>query len=268
MKITYTTPSNSVSDDLCKDIIESNHTLIAGKTGSGKSVLLNDIIMEILYNKLPICDSAIPEKEAGLILIDPKMVELSIYKDVPHVLRYADNADDALSALELANDIMMNRYNELSANGLRKWNGQDLYIIVDEFADFTGNKKIAEVVDRIARLGRAAKVHLIIATQRPSITDRTLSAATRANLDTRIALRVAEAKDSRMIIGVKGAEELPMYGFCLCDMPKYENIRQTNVFFTEDEEIDRVINWWLTDGCVEERPAKESFFAKMFRKVA
>lgn len=240
----YTTPANGYTNSLIREITNGNHTLIAGKTGSGKSVLLNDIIMEILFTKFPICNTSNHANEAGLILIDPKMVELSCYKNVPHVMAYADNAQDALSALEYADEIMMNRYTELSAKGLRKWDGQDIYIIIDEFADFTGNKAIASVVDRIARLGRASKVHLIIATQRPSITDRTLSAATRANLDTRIALRVAEAKDSRMIIGKKGAEDLPMYGFCLIDTPSLGSIQQARVMLTPDNEIDRVIKWW------------------------
>lgn len=242
--MTVTTPDNAKSCGLYDEILMQNHTLIAGKTGSGKSVLINALIMQVLYNKFPILNGTHSEDEAGLIIIDPKMVELCQYKNLPHTIRYADNAVSALSALKFAEGIMMKRYEALSANNKRKWTGQNIYIIIDEFADFTGNKAIAEVVDRIARLGRASKIHLIIATQRPSITDRTLSAATRANLDTRIALRVAEAKDSRMIIGCKGAEDLPMFGSALIDIPSRCGIFESNIIMVSDNEIDRVIEWW------------------------
>ena len=110
MRATYTTPGG-ITDSFFCDILNSNHTLVAGKTGSGKSVLLNGLIMEILYNKFPICNTSNHSQEAGLILIDPKMVELSCYKNVPHVMAYADNASTAISALKLAEGIMMKRYN-------------------------------------------------------------------------------------------------------------------------------------------------------------
>lgn len=184
------------------DISKAPHVLVAGTTGSGKSVMLHNIICSLLLKNNP--------NDARLLLIDPKMVEFKyFYKDSP--MLWEDVQTDpweALSALNRAADEMMRRYDIMSDNGKRFWDGQKLYIVIDEVADLidcTG-KKVEKVIATIARLGRGAGVHLIIATQHP--TAQVLSRQITANLDTRIALRVEDSSASRLVIRATGAQEL------------------------------------------------------------
>lgn len=191
------------------DISKAPHVLVAGTTGSGKSVMLHNIICSLLLKNNP--------NDARLLLIDPKMVEFKyFYKDSP--MLWEDVQTDpweALSALNRAADEMMRRYDIMSENGKRFWDGQKLYIVIDEVADLidcTG-KKVEKVIATIARLGRGAGVHLIIATQHP--TAQVLSRQITANLDTRIALRVEDGSASRLVIRAAGAQELKGKGDAL-----------------------------------------------------
>ena len=187
-----------VVNSLYYDMVQQPHLLIAGATGSGKSVLVNQLLHTLLSYSTP-----------GLILIDCKGVELSEYRGYKSTLRYADSPALAIKALEYALNIMENRYKHLQSAGLKKWTGADIYIIIDEFADLmtTSKKAVQPLIQRLAQLGRAAKIHIILCTQCPL--REIIPTAIKCNFDSRIALRTATRQDSRNIIDVPGAETLP-----------------------------------------------------------
>ena len=178
------------------------HTLIAGVSGSGKSYVENKLINKLL------------NKDAALILIDPKMVELREYKDHAKVIRYASDIDDCLDCLYQAESIMYDRYRYMQNNGLRDYPGGPLYIVIDEAAPLSRGTSKKEVHDRlyqISSLGRAAKVFLIICTQRS--TADILPRDIVVNLDI-VCLRQRKPIDSRELIGIPDACNLPRIGFC------------------------------------------------------
>lgn len=187
-----------VVNSLYYDMIQQPHLLIAGATGSGKSVLVNQLLHTLLSYSTP-----------GLILIDCKGVELSEYRGYKNTLCYADSPAQAVKSLEFAVNIMQSRYKQLQAAGIKKWTGADIYIIIDEFADLmtTSKKAVQPLIQRLAQLGRAAKVHIILCTQCPL--REIIPTAIKCNFDSRIALRTATAQDSRNILGIPGAESLP-----------------------------------------------------------
>lgn len=180
------------------DMVQQPHLMIAGATGSGKSVLVNQLLNTLLSYSTP-----------GLIIIDCKGVELSEYRGYKSTLCYADSPAQAVKALGYAIDIMQDRYRQIQAAGIKKWTGADIYIIIDEFADLmtTSKKAVQPLIQRLAQLGRAAKIHIILCTQCP-LRD-IIPTAIKCNFDSRIALRTATAQDSRNIIGIPGAESLP-----------------------------------------------------------
>lgn len=189
------------------DILYQPHLLIAGATGSGKSVVINDLLKTILktYN----------HKQVNYVLVDPKKVELSEYKHYKHCRGYADTDESAASLLNNVVNLMMSRYKEMQRKGLRKSDRRHLWIFIDEYADLitTNRKNVERSIIRIAQLGRAANIHLCLATQRP--TRDIITGQIKVNLDSRLALRCPTSQDSRNILGVKGAEDLPKYGYGL-----------------------------------------------------
>ena len=225
---------------LFQKAINEPHLLIAGATGSGKSVVIDGLITTALYNA---------PCEAKFILIDPKKVSLRRYKDLPHVLRYADNHADICDATEYAEAIMDKRFSDMAARGLLKYDGADLYIFIDELMDLmttTGTKsRFKPTIQRIAQLGRAAKVHVIAATQSP-IRD-VIPSPILCNFDARFALRTRDSQDARNIIGVKNKfyhlEDFPKYGQGLYMSPDEETLY--NVPMVDDIEIERLIIHWM-----------------------
>lgn len=185
------------SYDLFFQILEENHTLIAGATGSGKSVLLNNLIYTAILHG------------DQLILCDPKKVELHQYSRIENCIMYADEKDSIIAALEYAVSIIETRYREMKRRNLKLWDGRKIVIVVDELADLMliCRKEAQPLLQRIAQIGRASKVSLIGATQVPIAT--VLRTELKANMDCRIGLRTACAQDSRNIIGVSGCETLP-----------------------------------------------------------
>ena len=185
-------------------MLNQPHLLIAGSTGSGKSVLLNTLIYTALL-KSP--------ARVGFVLIDPKRVELIDYKPLPHTLLYASEPPEIVNALNYAVDLMETRYKAMQLHREKKSNESDIYVIVDEFADLmtTQKKETFPLLVRIAQLGRAANMHLILATQRP--TADIINGQIKVNIDARVALRCPTARDSQNIINTKGAESLPLYGY-------------------------------------------------------
>lgn len=249
MKRTYTPPVG-MTWDLYTDALEQPHLLIAGATGSGKSVIINGLIHTLLH-RLPGGPSG-----AQMILIDPKRVELVQWAKVPHTILYASEPDTMLSALFQAMQICENRYQTMQAKRVRKYNGPDLYVIVDEFADLmtTQGKTVKPLVQRLAQIGRAAKVHLVIATQTPIA--KVIPTEIKCNFDSRFGLRARSAQDSRNIIGHAGLELLPRYGQAIYMTPAGEDLY--NVPMVPDYELDALRIWW------EKQSPKKSFLRWLF----
>ena len=231
----YTTPGG-VYPSLCADLLNQPHTLIAGATGSGKSVLLNATIYTALF-------SAPCEK--SFVLVDPKRVELAQYRKLPHVWKYASERDEIRNAIRDCVALMEYRYRQMQAAGSKRYRGADIYIIIDEYADLMTTDKHAVLTPlcRIAQLGRAAGIHLIIATQRP--TRDIITGQIKVNIDARMALRCPTAQDSRNIINQKGAEELPRYGYGLWLTPETMRPELWEIPMIPDEEINRLCRFWM-----------------------
>ena len=215
------------------DMLNQPHLLIAGSTGSGKSVLINTLIYTALYNS--------PGK-TQFILIDPKRVELIDYRPLPHTLLYASEPADIAAALDNAVDVMESRYRHMQRKRIKKSNAAHVYIVVDEFADLmtTQKRQTMPNIIRLAQLGRAANVHLILATQRP--TKDIVNGQIKVNMDSRVGLRCPTAQDSRNIINIKGAETLPRYGYGYYLTPNCCDL--ISIPSTPPDEIAARIKWW------------------------
>ena len=220
------------------------HILIAGATGSGKSVLLNSMIVSMLYSETP--------ETLQFVMIDPKKVELSKYEGLPHLACpiVKDHAS-AVRTLEAVCNEMDNRYNRMAAEGYKK--AQDmglpsLVVVIDELADLmlTSKYECEQSIIRIAQLGRAAGIHLIIATQRPTV--NVITGLIKSNIPCKIALQTSSIRDSITILDHKGAESLTGKGDALLKLPdRVEEIRFQSAFIT-DNDIERVVNYWKTNS--------------------
>ena len=218
---------------LCDNMLEKPHILVAGATGSGKSVFINSMLYTMLTYS---------PRDKQVFLIDPKRVELSPYKYVPHCKGYAHENADILALLRRACEIMERRYEQMERNGLRKWDGADLYVVIDEFADLmvTMPKEVTPLVQRIAQLGRAAKVHIWLCTQAPN--RKTIPSNVILNFTDRIALHCNDKIESRQIVGEAGAESLPRYGKGIYKSP--EGIRLMDIPMTQESDIVGRIQFW------------------------
>lgn len=189
------------------EFLTQPHLMIAGATGSGKSVIINGLIYHIMQR--------VPRDETGgaqMILIDPKRVELSAYRRDPGTLRYASEPRDMVDALTYAMELCERRYQKMQFRGLKKHPGSDVYIIIDEFADLmtTQRRTVQPLIQRLAQIGRAARIHIILATQTPIA--KVIPTEIKCNFDSRLGLRTRSAQDSRNILGRSGLETLPQYG--------------------------------------------------------
>lgn len=239
--VTYKTPTGRYCN-LFADMLEQPHLLVAGATGSGKSVVINGMITTLLY-RLP--GNSRPD-EVKLILIDPKRVELVAYKNLPHTVRYASEPEEMLSALQYAMTLAEGRYKVMQEKRKKMYPGGDVYIIIDEFADLmtTQKREVVPLIQRLAQIGRAAKVHIILATQTPI--SEVLPTKIKCNFDARVGLRTRSDQDSRNIIGKSGLERLPRYGKGYYMKPGEEGYY--NIPYVDDDEIERLVKWWMTDG--------------------
>lgn len=234
---------------VCADLDRMPHLLIAGSTGSGKSVCINDIILSMVYHTAP--------SDLRMILVDPKKVELKLYAPLPHLLLpVVTDAKKAAGALKWAVMEMEQRYQKMSlvnARDLSRYNSLQedeadrlprLVIIIDELADLmmVAAKDVEEAICRIAQLGRAAGIHLIVATQRPS-TD-IITGLIKANIPSRIALTVSSAVDSRVIMDVNGAEKLLGRGDMLFHANGASKPTRAQAAFVSDEEVERVMDFF------------------------
>ena len=234
VKTNWITPGGS-APRLCLDMLKQPHILIAGSTGSGKSVLINSFIYTALYNA---------PTQTQFILIDPKRVELYSYKDLPHTRIYASEPPEILGALKAAIDTMEQRYKIMQAAGQKETSAPDIYVIIDELADLftTQKRETTPLIARLAQLGRAAHIHLIAATQRP--TKDIINGQIKVNLDSRIALRCPTAQDSRNIINIKGAETLPRYGYGYYYTPETMQPIKVEIPYTAAEDLAERVQWW------------------------
>lgn len=248
----YTTPGGRVFC-LYDQILNNNHTLIAGASGSGKSVFVNGLICTILH-RLPIDQP----NGAQMILIDPKRVELSQYARLPHTITHATEPADMIAALNQAVTITESRYKDMQKTGARLYNGGDIYVIIEELADLmtTNRKAVQPLLQRLCQIARAARVHVICVTQCPLV--KVIPTEIKVNFDSIIALRTRSAQDSRNIIGAKGAELLPKYGECLFSSPDFCGIRHHVVPYITDTEQAQICAHWLGQTEVP-KPKKKRF---------
>ncbi|WP_375391130.1 DNA translocase FtsK [uncultured Sphingomonas sp.] len=287
---------NIAGDPVVTDLAPMPHLLVAGTTGSGKSVGLNCMIMSLLYRLTP--------DQCRMIMIDPKMLELSVYDDIPHLLSpVVTDPAKAVRALKWAVEQMEDRYRQMSSVGVRSLagfndkvraakakgqrlgrrvqtgydpdTGQPLYeeeqldyaplpqivVVVDELADLmmTAGKEVEFLIQRLAQKARAAGIHLIMATQRPSVD--VITGVIKANLPTRISFHVTSKIDSRTILGEQGAEQLLGRGDMLY-MPGGKGIVRVHGPFVSDDEVRAVADFWRAQGqpdyesAVTEEPAE------------
>ena len=243
----YTTPEGTMKG-LFLDILKQNHTLIAGATGSGKSVVINGLISTLLY-RFPGSGA----EQAQMILIDPKRVELAQYKNLPHTLYHAagQNPEAWKTALEMACKIMDKRYTEMQRAGHRTYTGGDLYVFVDGWISIQSkyNIKRAECISALLRLvseGRPARVHVILVTQVPKAS--VIPTEIRDNFTARVALMTENKLQSRIIIDAPGCEEFPdpkKAGYALAWYCLPGNDRKlVKVPLIPDDELDRLVGWW------------------------
>lgn len=239
MSTTYRTPAGQYSP-LYYNMAQQPHLLIAGATGSGKSVVINGILHALLMNHSP--------ATCRLILIDPKRVELVQYKQLPHVLTYASEPGEPARALRYAVQIMEDRFSEMQRTGARSYNGSHVYIIIDELADLmlTDKKTVQPLIQRICQLGRAARVHLIAATQCPLA--KVIPTEIKCNMDARVGLRTRSAQDSRNILGVSCCENLPRYGQGYYMTP--EGMDRYQLPMIPDTMLNALIAYWTSKACV------------------
>ena len=254
-KLSYVVGKDISGRIIVSDIAKMPHLLIAGATGSGKSVFINTLIMSIIYNADP--------SEVKMIMIDPKVVELSVYNDIPHLfIPVVTDPKKAAGALNWGVAEMTRRYQAFAEVGVRNLAGYNakvdtlikggvpdapkkmpqIVIIVDELADLmmvSGNE-VEDAICRLAQLARACGIHLVIATQRPSVD--VITGLIKANIPSRIAFAVSSGTDSRTILDMVGAEKLLGNGDMLFSPQTYKKPVRVQGAFVSDEEIQNVVD--------------------------
>ena len=232
MKRVWTTPTGDYFT-LYKDMLKQPHLLIAGATGSGKSVIINGLVYTALYDS---------PAAVQFILIDPKRVELVDYKPLPHTVQYASEPGEMVQALEKAMEITESRYRAMQAQRVKKYSGAALYVIIDELADLmtTDRRHVQPLLQRLAQIGRAANVHIIAATQCPL--SSVIPTPIKVNFDARVALRTRSAQDNRNILGVKGCELLPRYGQGYYMTP--DGLTLYNIPMQDPASVQEMLSYW------------------------
>lgn len=217
-------------------IAKQTHVLIAGKSGSGKSVVINGIIYTLLSKFFP--------EECKIILIDPKRVELAAWKNTRHCIAYASEPGEPTQALSLALELTEKRYKIMQREGVKKYPGGHIYIIIDELADLMTTEKqtVTPLIQRLAQIGRAANVHIIAATQCP-LTE-IIPTKIKVNFDCIIGLKTACKQHSRNITGFPGCECLAPYGAGYIITPQQTNIYKLPMI--EEGELNKIQEYWKT----------------------
>ncbi len=245
--LTFALGKDTTGQPTLADLKEMPHLLIAGATGSGKSVCLNSLIMSILFRATP--------KEVKMILIDPKRIELNLFNSLPHlIIPVVTNPRQSAAALTWAVGEMERRFEKLAETETRNIDaynlrvGKDepmpyLIIVIDELADLmmVSPVEVEEAICRIAQLARAVGIHLVVATQRPS--SDIITGLIKANITSRIAFAVSSQVDSRVILDTPGAEKLVGKGDMLFVTPSYLKPKRIQGAFVTESEIERVTNF-------------------------
>ena len=235
----YHTPTGSTSR-LFVDCLNQSHLLIAGATGSGKSVFENGLITAALYDS---------PARTRFILLDPKGTELDMYKSLPHTIQYAHTSAESVKALQYAAGIVQARFDDMRRRHLRTYDGSHIYIIIDELMYLmnrqTVKKQVFDLLQDLLCISRAAAVSIIAITQNP--TRDTLPPSIRCNFDARIGLRTATRQDSRNIIERAGCETLPNPRITGCAYGYYRRGGDITLYelpYTTEDEITRLIDYW------------------------
>ena len=241
MKLRYTIPAGYNYAPYLLDLIEGNHTLIAGTTGAGKSVLENSIINAIMCEKFP------GQTDSGngckLILIDPKRVELSLYKDLPHTLYYADNIPEIEATFKKIRAIIETRLAKMQKRRERKTSDCPIYVFIDELVDIVESKRSKQILEIFAdciSISRAAGVFFVTCTQSPA--RGMIPAVIKLNCSCRVALKCNDVIESRQIIDSPEAVNLPRHGEGIVKqgLDKY-NI---DIPLTPDRQLEALAKFW------------------------
>ena len=221
---------------LTAQVQDHPHLLIAGTTGSGKSIMIHSIIASLLYTSTP--------DHIRLIMIDAKRVKLSRYARLPHTYKVATDMKEVPDLLEALTDLMDRRYKHMQAAGVRSYRGTKIVVIIDELADtiLQSPKRVEASIVRLAQLGRAAGIHLIVATQRP--TREVVTGLIKSNLPSRITLKVPAVRDSMNTIDAKGGESLAGRGDGLYKSGSGTEILRVQGPYISPAEIERLIDHW------------------------
>ena len=247
-KLAIALGQGAAGEAVVADLARMPHLLIAGATGSGKTVCLNCIITCLLMQATP--------SEVRMVLIDPKRVEMIIFNGVPHLLMpVVVEVDKAIEALRRVTSEMDNRYRKFASVGVRNIETYNrsprveeplpyLVVIIDELADLmmTSPDVVEPLICRLAQLARATGIHLVVATQRPSVD--VITGLIKANFPTRISFAVVSAVDSRTILDTVGAEKLLGRGDMLYLSPEAQKPKRLRGCFVSDEEMERVVDFW------------------------
>ena len=240
----YITPAGQIFR-LYSELADRPHLLIAGATGSGKSVTVNGIIQTVLTLRSPY--------DAQFVLIDPKKVELIDYAVLPHTARYASEPDEIIDALQWALDETTRRYSVMQRLHVKEFSGPVLYVIIDELADLMLSMKTATLplLQRIAQIGRAAQVRIIACSQ--NIMAQTIPTVLKCNFNTILGLRTATKTQSRYLISAPGCETLPdpkrtgtAYGF----LRDGADLTRCQLYMWPDSELKKLIDHWTTTKCI------------------
>lgn len=256
MEIPVVLGKKITGEKVCMDLAKAPHMLIAGATGSGKSVCVNSIICSILYTRTP--------KQVRLIMVDPKVVELKIYNDIPHLLTpVITESKKAVKALAFCVDEMRRRYKVISSAKVRNIKAYNqkivqehmareqmpyIIVIMDEFADMmqAAGKEIENLLQTLSAMSRAVGIHLVFATQRPS--SDVVTGLIKTNLPTKIAFAVTNQINSRIIIDAVGAEKLLGKGDMLYSNPTSRDPERIQGAFLSDDEVDDITTFIKTQG--------------------
>ena len=240
----YRTPSGSVYAPFLR-LADRPHLLIAGATGSGKSVALNGIITSLLMTQSPFT--------CQFVLIDPKKVELVQYETLPHTARYASAHPDIVRVLQWVIEETDRRFSCMQRDGEKEYSGPNLYVVIDELADLMVSikKETLPLLQRIAQIGRAARVHLIACSQ--NVLAVTIPTVLKCNFSTILGLRTANAQQSRFLISAPGCEMLPDpkregkgYGY----LRDGADLEKLFIYKYPTETVNTAINWWTSPACM------------------
>ena len=217
-------------------VINNAHTCINGCTGSGKSVFLNRFIYDLISTTTP--------EQVELFIIDPKQVDYIEFTRLAHLQGYADNENEWLKLLQHLVKKMHNRYKIIKSERLKQWDGKHAFIIIDELPQVLESKDCMNLIDELLRLGRAARMHIITASQDSSRSTGTPAKLAR-NFTCFIGLHCRDKVASRQAIGCAGCELLPLYGYAYIYTPSDLQPQLFKIEMVEDDKMKQIIDYWM-----------------------